>query len=251
MNPLTALDLSGCSSLELLTCGYANLTELDVTRNPLLWSLCVIDAPIRKLDISQNPLMELLTCSSTDVEEVVPCDPASGVMPIVFLENNRLDDEELAKVAAWEEEVGAIVFTGPQRPPLTPEEPADPEEPSEPKDPSGPADPEDPSGPGEPTDPEEPADPDQPGEPSGPQDPASPEKPGSGQQGGSDAGKQPGGSAGGIPQTGDAGTSPTLPGLLGGALASFGAAAVALIRRRGTSETALDRAPHNPNRPAR
>ena len=205
-NPLTALDLSGCPNLKGLFCNHVGITVLD---------------------ISNNPLIDLLDCRDAEVEEIVLCDPAPGAALVFFLDNNRLDDEELAKIAAWEEEVDATVIFGDQRPPLTPEEPTDPEEPGEPEDPSGPTDPEDP------VDPDQPTDPDKPSEP---QDPAGPEKPGAGQQGGSDAGKQPEGNASSIPQTGDASEGAAQAaaalGALGAGAALSGVGMTALLRRR-------------------
>ncbi len=157
----------------------------------------------------------MFTCESTDVEQIALYEPAPGVMPYFFLENDRLSDEELARIDAWIREHDGILFAGSQRPPLAPEEPTDPEEPGEPEDPSGPADPD------VPTDPEGPAD---------------PGKPGAGQQGGADADKRPGGGASGIPKTGDASEGAALAtaalGTLGAGAAVAGGVDLAALRRR-------------------
>ncbi len=62
-NKLGTLDVSDCTALEILDCGYAGLTAIDVTMLPNLRELdCGRNYEITELDISQNPLLEDLHC---------------------------------------------------------------------------------------------------------------------------------------------------------------------------------------------
>ena len=240
-NRLGTLDLSGCPNLFYLDCSGNGIGDLRLCEGGALAMIACSGNQLSSLDLSAVPALEVLDCADNRLEglDVSPC---PGLMALAC-SNNRIAD--VSALLAWADEEGHHAlddFTVQDVEPVDPDEPTDPDQPVNPDDPT---DPEEPVDPDEPADPDGPGDSDQPADPEQPTDPDEPgdsgETPGgeaedgqAGQEGGGEgqqAGTQ-GGSQQAIPQTGDASAAPTLLGLVGAALTSLGAAALALLRRR-------------------
>ena len=63
-NPLTSLDVSGCTLLERLDCYDDELTSLDVSNSPALEFLNIDSNKVGYLDLSANTALKELNCSN-------------------------------------------------------------------------------------------------------------------------------------------------------------------------------------------
>ena len=92
-NQLTSLDVSGLTSLQVLTCDQNILTSLDVSNNTLLFSLNCLGNQLTALDISKNTKLEDLHCQKNQIASLV-----MGTMN-TELKNFYCDDNKLSVAA--------------------------------------------------------------------------------------------------------------------------------------------------------
>lgn len=90
-NPLTELDLSANTSLEVLKCGGLDLEELDLKAHSELTCLFYEYCPFSELDMSANTALETLSCSHSQLERL----NVSGCTALRTLECNDSQLTEL------------------------------------------------------------------------------------------------------------------------------------------------------------
>ena len=88
-NNLTTLDVSGCTALERLDCDYNNLTELDVSGCTALTYLSCHDNNLTSLDVSDCIALTDLYCRFNNLTEIV-------------LEGTGLYDEDYGEVRSFD-----------------------------------------------------------------------------------------------------------------------------------------------------
>lgn len=65
-----SLSLAGLDALEKLGCYNNQLTNLDISKNPLLKSLSCSGNPLEELDVSRNPDLERIGCISCQIKDL-------------------------------------------------------------------------------------------------------------------------------------------------------------------------------------
>ncbi|GHU48005.1 hypothetical protein FACS1894120_6340 [Clostridia bacterium] len=68
--PITAIDLSKNTKLEVFTCNKGNLTTLDLSNNPELTRLQCSENQLTELDLSNNPKLTSLHCRFNEIKEL-------------------------------------------------------------------------------------------------------------------------------------------------------------------------------------
>ena len=98
-NKLGTLDVSDCTALEILDCGYAGLAALDVTKLPNLRELdCGRNYEITELDLSNNPLLEELHC---DENKLTALDVAGySALEYLYCNDNAIQSLDLSGCTA-------------------------------------------------------------------------------------------------------------------------------------------------------
>ena len=87
-NQLTELDVSNCTELVELDCSYNQLTELDISNNTALdWLVCG-DNQLTELDVSNNTALEHLRCDNNQLTELDISN--NTAMWILSCRNNQL-----------------------------------------------------------------------------------------------------------------------------------------------------------------
>ena len=87
-NLIGKLDVSNCTELVELDCGYNQLTELDVSNNTALVHLYCGDNQLTELDISNNTALEHLVCDNNQLTELDISN--NTAMWILSCRNNQL-----------------------------------------------------------------------------------------------------------------------------------------------------------------
>ena len=97
-NLLSSLDVSNMINLEQLLCSdfdnVGQLTDLDVSNNPLLWRLHCEGNQLTTLDLSNNPLMNWLSCEKNNITSL----DVSNLSALTMLtcNNNALTELNIA-----------------------------------------------------------------------------------------------------------------------------------------------------------
>ena len=96
------LDVSDCTMLEYLDCGYNQLTELDVSNNTALTVLYCHYNQLAELDVSNNTALEWLECDNNQLTEL---DVSNNNTALGWLNcgGNQLTELDVSKNTALEE----------------------------------------------------------------------------------------------------------------------------------------------------
>lgn len=97
-NALTALDLTSCTSLEKLDCGYNRLKRLDLSGCKEITHVSCPGNCLSELDLSENGKIEVLNCINNNLQSL---ELASAEGTEVYFDNNFLTKKTVSAKNIW------------------------------------------------------------------------------------------------------------------------------------------------------